>query len=262
MPFPHIISRSCGRERRFRFNQEYQQGRNPGPKGSKMNILKALAKAGLIAAVLYMPLFGLAALLQGAEITGPESVETGTLAVFTAETEGAWAIFPETPIAADSAGNRCFFASNKEQEFTLVFCHIADSKPIISTFTFFNGSRPEPIPEPEPEPKPTDPLEASVQKWTIELAGPLFEKEKGAMIATLDSVLAGFDAGTLRTVPGSRAAFRKIWNEKATAISAESVQRWSGFISEVSTLFNHSAPKSLEADFRRFRALLKGEINE
>lgn len=222
-----------------------------------MIILKALAKAGLIAAVLYMPLFGLAALLQGAEITGPESVETGTLAVFAAETEGAWAIFPETPIAADSAGNRCFFASNKEQEFTLVFCHIVDEKPVISTFSFFNGSRPEPTPEPEPE--PTDPLTASVQKWTVDLAGPLFEREKQAMISTLDSVLAGFDAGTLRTVPGSRAAFRKIWDEKATAISAESVQRWSGFISEISTIFNHSVPESLEADFRRFRALLKGE---
>lgn len=227
-----------------------------------MNILKALAKAGLIAAVLYMPLFGLAALLQGAEITGPESVETGTLAVFTAETEGAWAIFPETPIAADSAGNRCFFASNKEQEFTLVFCHIVDEKPVISTFSFFNGSRPEPTPEPEPEPKPADPLKESVQKWTADLAGPLFEKEKSAMILTLDSVLAGFDAGTLRTVPGSRAAFRKIWDEKATAISAESVQRWGGFISEISTIFDHSTPESLEADFKRFRALLKGEINE
>ncbi|MDO4574255.1 MAG: hypothetical protein Q4D98_03475 [Planctomycetia bacterium] len=136
-----------------------------------------------------------------AEITGPDVVPAGRLAVFESDIDGSFNILPRAEGCwdVDSGGKKLFFASPTEKVYTLIHCGIKNGKPILSTFEFSNGTpSPEPDPNPNPNPKPNP------------VPNGLSDTQKNIIAKTMDSIVAGIDAGTIRTPQGARSTFKNM----------------------------------------------------
>lgn len=152
----------------------------------------------LLLLALFSPLTATAA------ISGPAEVELGTLAVFQSDLEGTATLATgKGNIAIDSNGRTVYFATPKEGEYTLLFFGLRNGKPDIASHTFVVGKvapAPTPTPTPEPEVKLTD-------------------TERSAVLTAVRSVLAGIEAGTIRTPQGARAAFKNVLVSKVGSCS-------------------------------------------
>ena len=175
-----------------------------------------------------------------AEIIGPESVPAGELAVFESGEPGAWAIWPECRIEADSAGDKVFFASNIETEFTLIFCHIVDGAPVIETKNFVNGVLPEPGPGPEPKPEPEPEKKLSAE-----------EKETARW--AFESVISHIDGGRLRTQQGVRSTFKNAVMSRLETVS----DAFSAQLDKWTEETDFTSMDSIRASFSRFLAELE-----
>lgn len=168
-----------------------------------LQILADLAKAIIVLGIVC--LFGLAKLTHGATISGPEVVEPGTLAVFEADSDGVFIVYPNDPAnyTAGKDGRTLYFASKTAGTFTVIFAFIEEGVAKIATTEFHNGG-PEPGPEPEPIPTPKPELtelERETAKWAF------------------SSVLSHIEAGRIKTPQGVRATFKQAISARIPDIS-------------------------------------------
>lgn len=165
-----------------------------------LQILADFAKAAIVIAVV-----AVAVLAHGATISGPEVVEPGTLAVFEADSDGVFIVYPNDPAnyTAGKDGRTLYFASNTAGTFTVIFAFIEEGVAKIATTEFHNGG-PEPGPEPEPIPTPKPELtelERETAKWAF------------------SSVLSHIEAGRIKTPQGVRATFKQAISARIPDIS-------------------------------------------
>lgn len=161
-----------------------------------LQILADLTKAIIVFGIVCL-CFGLAKLTHGATISGPEVVEPGTLAVFEADSDGVFIVYPNAPenYTAGKDGRTLYFASNTAGTFTVIFAFVEEGVAKIATTEFHNGG-PEPGPEPDPEPIPTPKPE-------------LTELERETAKWAFSSVLSHIEAGRIKTPQGVRATFKQ-----------------------------------------------------
>ena len=139
-----------------------------------------------------------------AEITGPDSVEVGELATFSADVEGDWIVVPAkgVGVAKDSGKKALYLSATREGDFTIIFFSVENGQPVITQRAVTVGNpEPEPQPEPQPEPKPEPALN-------------LTDAEKEAVSSAFQAVINGIEAGTIRTPQGARATFKSTLVQK------------------------------------------------
>ena len=137
-----------------------------------------------------------------AEIAGPESVQIGQLATFSADVEGDWIVVPAkgVGVAKDSGKKAMYLAATREGELTVIFFGVEAGTPVITQRALTVGT-PEPAPAPEPSPAPTPKLN-------------LTDAEREAASEAFQAVINGIEAGTIRTPQGARATFKKTLVQK------------------------------------------------
>lgn len=147
-----------------------------------------------------------AVMMFGAEISGPESVQTGQLVTFTADIEGDWLVVPAkgVGVAKDTGKKALYFAATCEGDYTLIFFAVENGAPVITQKALTVGEvKPEPKPEPEPSP---DPNPAPTVMLTA--------AERAAVSSVMTSIIKGIDVGTIRTPQGARATFKQMLSDK------------------------------------------------
>ena len=139
-----------------------------------------------------------------AAITGPTEVEPGMLATFQSDLEGTATLSTgKGNIAIDSNGKTVYFASPTEGEYTLLFFGLRNGKPDSASHSFVVGKvSPEPAPSPTPKPEVK-----------------LTEAERSAVLEATQAVLAGIEAGTIRTPQGARATLKNVLVSKVGSCS-------------------------------------------
>ena len=128
-------------------------------------------------------------------LDGPDKLMPGQFAVYTADTDGDWAVLPDMAgcYAKDSSGKAMFMAIPESGTYSIVHFAVLDGKPKIEVKTVMVGgeSVPDGKTDVKPEPKPSP-----------EIA--LTNAEKAAMKAAAETVLASMSAGTTKTPQGAR----------------------------------------------------------
>ena len=149
---------------------------------------------------------------HAATISGPDAVEPGILGTFEADVPGQFLMIPanDWELAVDSNGQRAFFATTREGQYTLVLAAIENGQVVTTTKTVTVGKaapqpEPKPAPEPQPEPQPT-PQPEPVKK--VQLNATDAKALADAAQATLDAIADG----SIRTPQGARAKFKNtLW---------------------------------------------------
>lgn len=196
-------------------------------------------------------LCALASWCWASEITGPEQVPAGSLAAFHAENPAIWQVVPEIYMASvyiDRDGKTLVFASTEEAVVTVVAAWTTDGGPVLAARTFYNG-RLQPTPVPTPIPTPSS-LAQLVTLHAKKVTGDSTQVEVKAILTTIENLIHGIDAGTIRTAAGARSTFRQLWQRRAIAISPQSVSRWSDFFDAVSPELATDDLKKLRSDFK------------
>lgn len=160
------------------------------------------------------------------QITGPASVQSGTLAIFETDQKADWSITPTSKSTgmffADSSGTRIFFASPVAGEYEVICATAENDEPKLYTFVFVNGDgkiTPEPPTPPEPKPQTfTDWIKANipVDATQAELSG---------ISGWFESVSARIKQGTIRTVDQAFASVRT---------NAQRYSSWQEFLEKLS----------------------------
>lgn len=182
-----------------------------------------------------------ASLAFSAELSGPESVQIGQLATFTADIEGDAILVPAKGIALAKDSNRKAFyvAAQAEGEFTFIFFGVENGAPVITQKSLTVGT-PEPEPTPEPQPTP--------------IVTGLTETEKTALRTAADAVVRGIQSGTVRQPNHARMEFKRIATKQLGGKVSDEVQvflkRWTDE-NAVTTL------DELKATFTEMREELK-----
>ena len=176
-------------------------------------------KPGLFACV-----FCLLPVVAFAEITGPDSVEVGELATFSADVEGDWIVVPAkgVGVAKDTGKKALYLSATREGDFTIIFFSVENGQPVITQRAVTVGT-PEPAPAPEPSPAPTPKLN-------------LTDAEREAASEAFQAVINGIEAGTIRTPQGARATFKKTLVQKVGTCSGGSCSLSSGLTTAIETL--------------------------
>ncbi|MDO4571582.1 MAG: hypothetical protein Q4D38_14450 [Planctomycetia bacterium] len=197
---------------------------------------------------------------RGAEIVGPETVSAGRMATFESDTQGDCVIYPakNIDIAKDSDKKKVYFCSTEPGEYVILFFSVVNSQPTITQKAFIvEGATPSPEPEPEPEPTPEpDSIAGAVKAGVAAMDGSTKNAEIEAMKGVLSEVTSAIDAGDIRTVPGARGAFRRLWRERASAVSEESELRWRSVLDAVSAKMDFSTLATVKAGFEEMRGAL------
>lgn len=146
---------------------------------------------------------------DGAEITGPERVEVGRLAVFESATEGDFTVYPRAGgcFAKDSNRKVLYFASPECGQFTIIFFGLEEGQPVISTCDFT-------VEKVEPEPQPTP------------IVTGLNETEKTALKTAAEAVLKGIQGGVVRQPNHARMEWKRLINQQLSGKISDEVQTW------------------------------------
>lgn len=211
----------------------------------------ALKRFGTLVGIL----MALASWCRASEISGPEQVPAGCLAVFNTENAAVWEVVPETYASAvyvDRDGKSLVFASPEEAVVTVVAAWVTETKPVLAVKTFYNG-RQQPPPEPIPIPGT---FAERIRQEAKKVTGESAQVDIQSIVTSIESVVKGIDARTIRTPAGARAAFRQQWQRRAIAISPQSVSRWSPFFDAVSEALADGDLTQLRDNFREMAEVL------
>lgn len=162
------------------------------------------------------------------QITGPISVQAGTLAIFETDQKADWSISPTSKTAgmffADSSGTRIFFASPVAGEYEVIAATVEDGEPKLYTLAFVNGQG-GPTPQPEPDPQP-EPEPVTFADWIkANVPDNVTPDELSSISYQFESTAARIKQGTIRTVDQAFASVR---------INAQRYENWQGFLEKLS----------------------------
>lgn len=161
------------------------------------------------------------AVLFSAEVTGPERVTAGRIAVFVSDVEGVAEVTPDehVDLLEGSDGKTFYFASNIPGKYRFIFLTIIDGKLVRVRKVFEVESLPDPDEDEEPEPKPKP---SPIPKLT--------ETEKEVLIWALKSSIYHIERGNLKEPAGIRSSFKSSIQKKllteSPAVSA-TLDGWS-----------------------------------
>lgn len=183
--------------------------------------------------------------VSGASIEGPDKIQAGRIASFSADIEGDAILFPAgaADLVKDSGGKRFYIAGNTAGQYTLIFFAVEEGKPAIiqKVFEIQALPKPEPAPEPEPEPDP-DPIPDF----------DLSEIEKDGLIYALQSVCYHIEKGNLKTPAGIRASFKTAIRQKILT----ETKALSSTLDNLTTRTDWKTAASIKTSFVQFLAEL------
>lgn len=183
-----------------------------------------------------------------AAITGATLSRAGELAIINCDKEAVWQVYPANyaaSYAVSDDGKTLYFASSEKGKVTFFAASVMDGNPIIESHTLYNGIEipdNEPTPAPEPEPETLESVIKSEAKGKE-------EAELKALNETLELVISGIERGTITSTKGARETFRRVWIEKGTAVSAETLANLTPLINKISEKVDFTNLDELKEDF-------------
>ena len=181
----------------------------------------------------------------GQELTGPENVTLGSLAVFEA-LDGAgdtsWCLIPNEPTGCfqiDTSSTKFYFASPTEGRYTIIAAMVVDGKPLLVAKTFTNGKEnvkpsPGPEPQPTPTPGPPDSLESWIKTNIPELVkSPNIAKERELIANCFEQVAAKIGT-TIKTSQNAQTQLRLAIVSSLAKSSRTAVNDWQTFLEQLS----------------------------
>lgn len=199
--------------------------------------------------------FFVIAMLSGAvcyaNISAPDGVITGELAIIKSSTTATWTVYPseyKSAIYITDDGRTCVFASPKPGAVTFVAASVIDGKVEISEKTIYNGidappsDDTKPIPEPEPEPET---VATVVKNAKVEAT----VTDYNALISAFETTVSGIDRGTIRSVAGARETFRSNWIYQAGKNNPNAINLFAQLLSDLSEKIDNTSLLTLKADY-------------
>ena len=177
----------------------------------------------------------------GQELTGPENVTLGSLAVFETLDGGSdtsWCLIPNEPAGCfqiDTSSTKFYFASPVEGRYTIIAATVIDGKPLLISKTFTNGKEnvkpsPGPEPPPTPTPDPPDSLESWIKTNIPELVKSLNIAKERELIANCFEQIAAKIGATIKTSQNAQTQLRIAIVSSLTKSSRTAVNDWQTFL--------------------------------
>ena len=204
---------------------------------------------------------------SAANVTGPESAESGRLVIFEADTAGAFLVIPTkgTDIALDSNGQKLYFVGHTKGTYTVVFTAIEDGKIAQVQKDITIGQPPKPAPEPDPDPEPEPDidqdqgtLKGAITKAVEKLETSNFIAEKKALVGAFKTVTEGIQDKTITTAEDARATLRVAWQTAAIQIGPDVVKRWRPVLDIISDGIDTSTLDGMETGCKEVIKILEG----
>lgn len=221
--------------------------------GDRLALQTAFIAGALIA------LLAMAAICR-AEITAPDSVEAGCLAVCKSDTPATWAIYPQSyrgSCYVADGGSSCIFASPVKGVVTIIAATVNDEGGVdIAEHTLYNG---EAAPEsdsvdPAPSPAPTpETLESIVETSDVQATAA----DLNALSSAFATVIQSIDNGAIKTPAGARETFRAVWLRQAAVANPAAIDALQPLIDKLSDMIDNSDLTTIRRDYAAIVAALR-----
>lgn len=223
--------------------------------GDRLDLQTAFIAGALIA------LLAMAAICR-ADITAPDSVEAGCLAVCKSDTAATWTVYPQSyrgSYYVADGGSSCIFASPVKGIVTIIAASVDDNGlVVIDEHTLYNGESapappdvaPAPVPAPEPEPETIDSVIASDNSQAT-------AADLNALSNAFATVVQSIDNGAVRTPAGARETFRAVWLRQAAVINPAAIDNLQPLIDKLSAMIDNSDLTTIKRDYTAIIAALR-----
>ena len=186
-----------------------------------------------------------------AELTAPDKVEAGRLAVIQSGEPASWAIYPQSYrdsyYIADN-GQTLIFASPIKGVVTIIAATpgATHGDPIvISEHTLYNGEGGEPEPNPEPD-KDNDTLEAIIANANVEGATA---SDYAALANSFAAAVQAIANNNATTPAGARETFRAVWLREAARTNAAAIDIFSPLLTAISNKVDNTSLQTVKRDY-------------
>ena len=185
-----------------------------------------------------------------AELTAPDKVEAGRLAVIQSSESASWAIYPQSYrdsyYIADN-GQTLIFASPVKGVVTIIAATpgATHGEPIvISEHTLYNGDG-EPEPKPEPD-KDSDSLEAIIDNANVDGATAA---DYAALANSFTAAVQAIANNSVTTPAGARETFRAVWLREAARTNAAAIDTFSPLLTVISNKVDNASLQTVKRDY-------------
>lgn len=185
-----------------------------------------------------------------AELTAPDKVEAGRLAVIQSSEPASWAIYPQSYrdsyYIADN-GQTLIFASPIKGVVTIIAATpgATHGDPIIiSEHTLYNGEG-EPEPKPEPD-KGNDSLEAIIANANVDGATAA---DYAALANSFAAAVQAIANNSVTTPAGARETFRAVWLREAARTNTAAIDTFSPLLTAISNKVDNTSLQTVKRDY-------------
>ena len=210
--------------------------------------------AGAIIALILM------ATVCRADITAPDAVEAGQLAVCKSDKPATWVIYPQSyrgSYYVADGGSTCIIASPVKGVITVMAASVDDNGGVdITEHTLYNG-------EPAPAPDKTDPtpdvepvqetLESAIETSDVQAAAA----DLNALSNAFATVIQSIDNGAVKTPAGARETFRAVWLRQAALTNPAAIDNLQPLLDKLSAMIDNSDLQTIRRDYTAIVAALR-----
>ena len=207
-----------------------------------------------------------AAAICRADITAPDSVEAGCLAVCKSDAPATWVIYPQSyrgSYCVTDGGSSCIFASPVKGVITIIAATVNDEGGVdIAEHTLYNGEAapepdnvdpaPSPTPEPEPETEP-ETLESIIETSDVTATAA----DLNALSNAFATVIQSIDNGAIKTPAGARETFRAVWLRQAALTNPAVIDNLKPLIDALSDKIDNTDLQTIRRDYTEIVAALR-----